>query len=480
MVTLTPAHKSAIERALSPDRVRFDLATRSVLSRDDGIPPPSLWPLSGRTVAEGVVWPESEHEIVDLVRIACADGIPLVPRGGGTAATGGAVPANGGLVVDLSRLSGLSELDAGGAGATDQPVVDVRAGTLWTSFGTALAPHGLAPRLYPTSAPWSTVGGWLAQGGAGIGSFAFGWLDQNVLSVRLVDGEGRVYRLSGIDLDGISEAQGTTGIITEVRLRVRSASPIHTTAIAFPEATSLADALHLATLRELPCWSISFVDPNGARSINVARDAAGHPERLPTDAFVALFACREADRAVAELGLVPIARETEGRWLPVELARREWAERFRPVRGLRAGQTTAPAEVVVPTAALGAALSELQRLIPRGLSLEGAVVRGGKTVLRAYLDPDTPGAGAGLRLGFALQVMALATRHGGRGLSTGRYFGPQAKAILGPQRVELIREMRAWLDPAGIYNPGKVVFDNRGLGLAVQLAARVPRGTAST
>jgi FAD/FMN-containing dehydrogenase len=135
---------------------------------------------------------------------------------------------------------------------------------------------------------------------------------------------------------------------------------------------------------------------------------------------------------------------------------------------------------VVPTAALGAMLAELQRAIPRGVSLEGTLVRGGETVLRAYLDPDAPGAGAGLGLGFALQVMDLAARQGGRGLSTGRYFGPLAPTILGTQRVELMRDMRSWLDPAGIFNPGKVVFDNRGLGLAVQLAARVARGGAST
>ena len=246
MVTLTAAHKSAIERVVSPGRARFDLATRSKLSRDDGIRRPSLWGLSGRTVADGVVWPESEQQLVDLVRIARAEGIPLVPRGGGTAASGGAVPADGGLVVDLSRLSGLAEPDADAADGPGELVVDVRAGTLWTSLAAALAPAGLAPRLYPSSAPFSTVGGWLAQGGAGIGSFAFGWFDQNVVGARLVDDEGRVHALSGIDLDGVSEAQGTTGIITHVRLQVRPASPISTVAIAFPDAAGLAEALHLS------------------------------------------------------------------------------------------------------------------------------------------------------------------------------------------------------------------------------------------
>ena len=478
MVTLSGGHKSAIERVVSPGRARFDLATRSKLSRDDGIRPPALWGLGGRTVADGIVWPESEQQLVDLVRLARAEGIPLVPRGGGTAASGGAVPADGGLVVDLSRLSGLAKPHADVADGQDEVVVDVLAGTVWTSLAAALAPAGLAPRLYPGSAPFSTVGGWLAQGGAGIGSFAFGWFDQNVVGARLVDDEGRIHALSGIDLDGVSEAQGTTGIITHVRLKVRPASPISTVAIAFPDPASLAEALHLATLRELPVWSVSFVDPNGARSINAVR-YAGETQQLPADAFVALLATPEVDRELARLGLLRITRVTGGRWLSPALAQREWAARCRPLRLQRHGQTTAPADVVVPTPALAAMLHDLQRTFPRGMSIEGTVVRGGDTVLRAYLDPAEPGARAGLGLGFALRVIGLAARHGGRGLTTGRYFGPLANAILGAQRVELIREMRAWQDPAGIFNPGKVVFDNRGLGLAVQLAAHVPHARAS-
>ena len=202
MPTLTTAQKTAIQRIVSPERARFDLEQRRALSRDDGIRPPRLWPLTGRTIADGVVWPDSEQEIVEVVQFARAEGIPLVARGGGTAAAGGAVPTDGGLVVDLGRLSGVVEIgDDGDECAPGEHLVDVCAGTLWSSVMFALDRHGLAPRLYPTSAPVSTVGGWLAQGGAGVGSFAFGWINQNVVSIRLADSSGRVYRLSGTELD---------------------------------------------------------------------------------------------------------------------------------------------------------------------------------------------------------------------------------------------------------------------------------------
>ena len=73
-------------------------------------------------------------------------------------------------------------------------------------------------RLYPTSYPSSTVGGWLAQGGAGIGSFEAGWFRENVLSARVVLPDGDIRAFAGSDLDLVADAEGTTGFISEVTI----------------------------------------------------------------------------------------------------------------------------------------------------------------------------------------------------------------------------------------------------------------------
>src|SRR6266699_5435926 len=205
MSSLTTRQQNQIRHILGPARTYFGLQGRRSYSRDMGVTPPRMWPVSGRTVADGIVWPESALQVQQLVCFARDEGIPLVPRGGGTAASGGAVPANGGLIVDLTYLTGVTDVDA------EYPEVEARAGTLWAELSTALERRGLGLRLYPTSARWSTVGGWLAQGGAGIASFEFGWVDQNVTYVRLVGGDGQFHRLSGVELSAASEAQGTTG-----------------------------------------------------------------------------------------------------------------------------------------------------------------------------------------------------------------------------------------------------------------------------
>src|SRR5919202_3165089 len=230
MPTLSASQRRVIAQIVGPERARFDRRERRIYSHDTGVLPGPFRLLCGPSLADGVVQPETEEQVVQLVRFALAHGIPVVPRGKATSGYGGAVPAQGGLVLDLTRLKGIVWAD------TEDLTVTVRAGTVWKELEEALAAYGLALRLYPTSAPASTVGGWFAQGGAGIGSHAYGWFADNVLAARIVTGTGDVRHVSGEELAAISEAEGTTGIITEVTLAVRRASEQAQTAVAFPDA----------------------------------------------------------------------------------------------------------------------------------------------------------------------------------------------------------------------------------------------------
>ena len=87
-------------------------------------------------------------------------------------------------------------------------------------------------RLYPSSYPAATVGGWLAQGGAGIGSFESGWFRDNVVSTRVVIPDGQVRVFSGSDLDLVSEVGGVTGLISEVTIRIQPEEELKVVAVA--------------------------------------------------------------------------------------------------------------------------------------------------------------------------------------------------------------------------------------------------------
>jgi Fe-S oxidoreductase/FAD/FMN-containing dehydrogenase len=471
MATLTSPQRKAIEEIVGTDRARFDTRERRIYSHDTGVLPGAFRMLAGPSLADGVAQPETEDQVVRIVRLAAAHCMPLVPRGKASSGYGGVVPTQGGLVLDLTRLKGIVWADP------DDLTVTVRAGTVWKDLEESLAAYGLALRLYPTSAPGSTVGGWLAQGGAGIGSHAYGWFADNVLAARVVTGTGDIREVAGAELSAVSEAEGTTGVITEVTLAVRRTSELAQTAVAFADAREMTEALRKITDAQLPIWSISFLNPTMARLKNAGppKTHHGHPEpvgpSLPEDAYIVLFVYRTKDGQAVIDGLREIATALGGKRLPAVVARHEWDERFKPMRLKRLGPSIVPAEVVIPLASLPDVLDDFDRTIKTPLAIEGLSVYGKEIVLLGFIPHDERTVGYTFGYGFALSAIRAAERHGGRVYSVGRYFSSRAEALFGSKRLTALKQAKARCDPSGILNPGKLVFDTGPVGAAIGLAA---------
>ncbi|MGB9589314.1 MAG: FAD-binding oxidoreductase, partial [Candidatus Hydrothermia bacterium] len=177
MRAITRKQKAWLEERFG-SRVNFSRRERSMYSHDIGSIPGMVRPFIGKTMPQAVVQPVSEDEIAILVKWAREEGIPLIPRGKSTSGYGGVLPVKGGIVLDLIRLQKVISVDG--------DVVTVEPGISWKKLDEALAGQGLTLRLYPSSYPSSTVCGWFAQGGAGFGSWRYGWFSENVLSARVV------------------------------------------------------------------------------------------------------------------------------------------------------------------------------------------------------------------------------------------------------------------------------------------------------
>ena len=125
------------------------------------------------------MFPENAEEVELLTRLAASHRIPLVARGAGTALYPGKAPRALVVRFDAMRAIGLPE-------ELGEDWVEVEPGVTWMVLEERLRERGRGPTVYPTSAPRSTVGGWLAENGLGVGSFEYGWLLQNVLSLEAV------------------------------------------------------------------------------------------------------------------------------------------------------------------------------------------------------------------------------------------------------------------------------------------------------
>ncbi|MFL7811307.1 MAG: FAD-binding oxidoreductase, partial [Anaerolineae bacterium] len=183
-------------------RVSTDLMERKIYSHDVGEMPPLVKPLIGKALAWAVVQPKDEEDVVALARWADANQVPLVPRGKATSGYGGVLPVKGGITVDMWRMRHLLSVNA------DEGTVTVQPGLVWQDLERKLGKHELALRLYPSSAPSSTVGGWLAQGGFGYGSYEYNSFPSNVVSARVVLPGGEVREFVGADADGNPNADG--------------------------------------------------------------------------------------------------------------------------------------------------------------------------------------------------------------------------------------------------------------------------------
>ncbi|MEO0210638.1 MAG: FAD-binding and (Fe-S)-binding domain-containing protein [candidate division WOR-3 bacterium] len=444
MKALNKEQRAWLEERFGP-RVSFSRRERSMYSHDIGSIPGLVRPFIGKTIPHAVVQPQSEDEIADIVRWARNEGIHLIPRGKSTSGYGGVIPVKGGIVLDLIRLQRIISIDG--------DLVTVEPGISWKKLDEAISDRGLTLRLYPSSYPSSTVGGWLAQGGAGFGSWRFGWFSENVVSARVVLPDGSVREFSGRELSVISDAEGTTGIITGVSLRVMPKKDLRVTALAFDSPTDAA--AFVSSIGTDGIWSLSLVNPEMVRLWNIAplRTHHGHPaeERviLP-EKYMVILAHEKNDADFFE----PV-KKSRGQFLSPEIAKHEWDERFHLMKIKRLGPSFVPAEVVVPIQSIGDVLAELEKRLPF-LAIDGMGVSGKEMVLLGFITHDERSFWFNTAYLSALTTVKIAERHGGRPYSTGIYFTRWARDVLGGDRLEELSAFKNKHDPHGIMNPGKV------------------------
>ena len=251
-------HQSYLEEKFQ-SRVSFHKTERILYGHDIAALPSLVRPLLRKTIPDAVVQPETEQELIELARWAKENNIPLTPRGKASSGYGGVLPVKQGVVVDFYRMNRTIRIDPDGLTAM------VQAGVVWEKLDQVLGQRGLTLRLYPSSYPSSTVGGWLAQGGAGIGSYESGWFRDNVVSTRVVLPNGEVKEFKGQDLDFISEVEGITGLISEVTLRVQLLEELEVISIGSPKAHDFQQLAQSLIDRKL------FIDQRLCKTLKIVR-----------------------------------------------------------------------------------------------------------------------------------------------------------------------------------------------------------------
>jgi Fe-S oxidoreductase/FAD/FMN-containing dehydrogenase len=457
------------------ERATFDKTERKLYGHDVAAMPSMVKPVIGDTTPDAVVQPKSEEQLAALMKWASAARVALTPRGKASSGYGGVIPVKNGVVVDFSFMKDVLAVDS------DAQTVTVQPGITWEQLDRALKPHGLTLRLYPTSYPSSTVGGWLSQGGAGIGSYRYGYFADNVVSAKAVlpSGEARVFE--GNDLALLAGAEGITGFLSEVTVRVMPIWEPHVLSLSCAKARCLQRVVEEIEAADLPIWSMCFINPRMAQLKNEApvRMHNGHPVEkhveLP-NSYILTLCCDVKDAVTVEAGIARILAANEATRLSDEIAQHEYEHRFKFMVVKRLGPSLVPSEVVVPLRNLGDAMAAIETVVEQPIVKEGVIVRHGpsgesEAVILGFIPADERKLNYNLVFGLVLSVIKVAEAHGGRAYSTGMYFGGKADTILGADNVRRIRAFKQEVDPSGILNPRKVL-DNGVTGTLLEFASK--------
>jgi FAD/FMN-containing dehydrogenase len=225
--------------------------------------PGALSRLFSRT-PEAVVRPTTAGEAAEAAGICLEEHTRMVPRGAATSGLGGVVPVRGGVVIDLTRLDRILDIDRKSETAA------VEAGARWGDVVAGLEHEGFAPPAYPLSAGMSTVGGWASVGGYGAGTLRHGNFRRHIVSLEaalpsgfLVEATGEEGRYS---IPSFAGTEGQMGVITRVTFSLRRAPERRATLVIHLKEFSGGVRLYekLAAL-ERPPFALELLSPGAAR-----------------------------------------------------------------------------------------------------------------------------------------------------------------------------------------------------------------------
>ena len=427
-------------------RVVSALGERVLYSRDQSEIPRFMRQILFKTVPEVIAQPTTTDAVVRVMKAASSARVPVIPRGSASSPFGGSVPVTGGLVLDLSGMDRILEIDLKGRTAT------VQAGVRWADLDHELGKQGLRVGTCPSS-KFSTVGGWVATGGLGINSLSRGHLRDSVLSVELVTSDGTIRKLSQADpqFPFVFGSEGQLGAVTSVTLEVLELPAKGRPHLAlFDDVSSaLSFANALANSDVMPTH---IVYESASKIALVDRAMEGTHFRV---ADAVLFNLEgEKSEAAFEVFLRTVGVTEEKEYL----ARYLWNERFFPMKVRKFGPGMLGAEVIVPLNRLPESI-EAARKLCANLDIEPlfevVFLQDGKGLVLCFFTTDQGNTfGYTLDAFKSLLIGRLLVDMGGRPYSIGIWNHSFLDAE-DRGRIRQMRELKSSLDPAGVMNPGK-------------------------
>jgi glycolate oxidase len=462
MATLTDGDKRALRRELEGIVGRSAVLSdpqELLVYESDGL---TLF----RALADFVAFPTSTEQVAALVKLAHRRSLPFVARGAGTGLSGGCLPAEGGLVIALSRMNRILEVDE------DNQLAVVEPGLVNLHLSWAVAPRGLYYAPDPSSQQACTIGGNIANNSGGPHTLKYGVTTNHVLGLEVVlpDGEvvwlgGKTRDSQGYDLRGLFVgSEGTFGIATKIVVRLlRKPQAVKTVLAVFDAVEAASEAVSRIIARGLVPAALEMIDQV---TIQAVEDAFGCG--YPRDAAAALLIELDGLAAGMEAQAERVAEACRASGAREVRTARDEAERQLLWKGRKSAfgsyGRVAPAYMVmdgvIPRTKLPEVLRRVNEIVAAHGLRVGNVFHAGDGNLHPNIlyDPRRPGeearvvqAGAEI-LKVCAEVGGSISGEHGIGLEKMDYM----PFIFSPADLATMQRVKEAFNPDGRCNPGKI------------------------
>jgi glycolate oxidase len=431
---------------------------------------------SGWTTPEAplaAVLARSVADVQATLEFASAERVPVVPRGAGTGLAGGAVGSAGSIVLDVSGMNRVLQIDPADEIAVVEP------GVVTDDLAVALAPHGLWWPPDPASRAISTVGGNIATNAGGLLCAKYGVTRESVLGLAVVLADGTLVRLgrrtvkgvTGYDLTALMiGSEGTLGVVVEatLKLRRRGADPVVTIGATFPSVEQAARASAAITAAGLRPAALELLDAASCAAIDDLLSGTGDFPSLAgrgafllvqTDGPAAAREAEQAERLITAAGGTAEVSADEAAGERLLQVRRSAHPAF-----MRLGEVLIE-DVAVPRSAMPAMFAAIERIsAERGLPIPTVAHAGDGNLHPNIVIPPgvahAPGEipavvweAADDLFSTAMALGGTLTGEHGVGVLKRRWLERE----LGPDVLALSQRIKQAFDPLGILNPGKAV-----------------------
>ena len=414
-----------------------------------------------------IVFPKSAAEVSEIVKFCGAKGIPIVTRGSGTGLSGGSLPIEGCLVLCLTKMDRILEVDA------QNLTLLAEAGATTVNVASAAEAAGLFYPPDPGSMKISTIGGNVAENSGGLRGLKYGVTRNYVMGLEVVLASGEIIftgnkcvkDVAGYTLrDLFIGSEGTLGIVTRVLLKLIPKPATRRTLLAtygkMEDAAETVSAIIAAKI--IPC-TLEFLDsitincvedyvhlglPRDADAI-LLMETDGHPAAVAEEAEMMADLARQHGATSVQIA------ETEEQAVALATARRAAFSSL-----ARIAPTTILEDATVPRSDLARTVKFIQQTAERHKLKIGTFGHMGDGNLhptflvneRNHDEMERVEVAMKEIFDFAVSLGGTITGEHGVGVAKKKFL-PDA---LGELNIDLMRRMKTAFDPKNILNPGKI------------------------